>query len=778
MEILDNTILSSELNNTILQLLNRIWISKQNSVLIYPDNEIFLSLIVDCVHNLETNLHFKKDPIKRTSVLIISRNRNLLKKISEFTIGTEELYEYCNTYHDFLNKKGIFCDMNDRTFSMLYWRTYLSKYYENDIPNVIPMYYIFPIASGRKRFIPVSRGNLNKLGKKDNLQPPTFIFTDTLKTLESNKEKIDLIFVDGTTIKGHIDILEYQKIPFLIFLDNPLDIRIPYLLKGKNKNYILDTFEFKNLVKSSDLNKKIELPSVDVDNIVFKYIKSSFEGVLEQSFELLNNLYKVNFNRNDLKIIRTLLYNTVRMTIEGVEYDFIATFDSKYTSIKELIKELKDSDFRYDNLDFEKIIELIEDIYNKYQLDTISPKYKELERIISESINKNKNVLVIASGKIDSLGLKEKISLNLQMEITDLEDGGIYIKSYQDVKNIQGVIYDLVILTSAIRISDLQPILKKLGKKMIVLLYQLEIKELKTKFKLLSKAKNEFSFFINETLYQRLYKKITRIDVEKQRELKVEIGNLFESIDSLKFDYSNRLTKPYLSENSVRVKLITFTDNTKVFLRPGNAVRCLVKRKKSIKKEHIKNLKGDEEILIINSDIKKDLYEVFIENLSEKDSTKQHYQNIQEWRRIYEDKFIFHKLNDDKLFKRMFFLGWDKKTSGILKNWRSGYSFGPRDLEDIKILGKALNIESFIKNAEYYYNSMEYIRIERRVTARLLNKIIYLSKNDIDSTESAFLENYNLTLEEIQEAIEIKQISSISDRLYKVKSSEVGCIFE
>lgn len=54
------------------------------------------------------------------------------------------------------------------------------------------------------------------------------------------------------------------------------------------------------------------------------------------------------------------------MIIEGVEYDFIVIFDFKYNSIKNLIKELKDSDFRYENLDFERIIRLIEDIFNKY----------------------------------------------------------------------------------------------------------------------------------------------------------------------------------------------------------------------------------------------------------------------------------------------------------------------------------------------------------------------------------------------------------------------------
>ncbi|MCY8561175.1 DISARM system-associated protein DrmE, partial [Bacillus haynesii] len=450
-------------------------------------------------------------------------------------------------------------------------------------------------------------------------------------------------------------------------------------------------------------------------------------------------------------------------------------------SIKNLINELKDSDFRYDNLDFEKVIILIEDIYNKYQLDTISPKYEALEEITNKALKNRETVLIIASGKIDSLGLKEKMSLNLHLDISDLESKGIYIKSYQDIKDIQHGNFNTVILTSAIRISDLYPILKKLGKNIIVLLYQLELRELKSKFKMLMEINNELSisnFKRNkETIYQALYKKIKRADTDKHKELKIKIDNVLDSIKSIKLDLSNRLNKPYVLENSVNAKLVTFTDDSKMFLRPGNAVRYLIKSKKDIKKDHLKNLKGNEEILIINDDIKEDLYTIFIANVTEKNLSKLHYQNILEWRKLYEDKFFFLKLDDNRLYEKMIALGWNKTTKNVLRNWRSGYSYGPRDLEDISILGKALNIDVFIDNAEHYYKSMEHIRIERRTAARILNKIIYLSKKNIDTSDSIFLEKYNLSLEEIQEAIKIKKMASISDKTYKVKSSEVGCIF-
>ncbi|MEC1699224.1 DISARM system-associated protein DrmE [Bacillus velezensis] len=775
-----NKIPISELNKHIIDFFEKTWIDKKNSVFIYPNSEIFLGLITSFVYCLEKNLEKKSILNKRTSILIISRsNHKLIENLKKVNVKASDVFIYCNRYHKILNENGFFCDMNDKTYSMVYWRTYISRYFDNKIPEFIPLYYILPIAKGRISFQPISRGERNALGRVDNIQHPTFNFSDTIKTLEANDlQEFDYIFVDGKSIKGNLNILERINTPYFIYLDNPLDMRTPYLLKKWNKNYIIDNFKLKNYV---DAGQQIERPSFNINEISFKYVASQFEEVLEKAFELLQKLQRDNFSSSDLKIIRSLLYNAIRMTIEGVEYDFIATFNSQYNSIKDLIKELKDSDFRYENLDFERVIKLIEDIFNKHQLDTVSPKYETLELIINKAVNSKEIILIVVPGKIDSLGLKEKISLNLKIDISDLESKGIYIKSYRDVKDIQNEKFDTVILTSAIRVSDLDPILKNLGRKIIVLLYLLEIRELKSKFSMLSDIDNELPDSDvkgdNETIYQILYKKIKRIDIEKNRELSVKIDYVLDTIDRVKLDLSHRLNKPYIYENAVKAKLVTFTDGSKMFIRPGNTVRYLLKSKKNIREDHLKNLKGNEEILIIDDDIKKDLYTVFIANVTKENLSKLHYQNIQEWRKLYEDKFFFSKLDNNKLFEKMIALGWGKSTKSILRNWRSGYSYGPRDLEDIKILGRALNINVFIYNAEYYYKSMEHIRVERRNAARLLNKIIYLSKRSLDTSDSVFLQKYNLSLEEIQEAIKIKKITSISDKTYKVKSSEIGYIF-
>lgn len=764
--------------NKIADLLDKHWVKKDNAMLVYPDPKILLNLIIIGYFTLESNFKSKKDVTKRTSVLVVTRNRELFNRFQEMTLNTREVYKYAKDYHQFLRNQKIWCDMNDDRFTMLYWSTYLDRYYKKNVPDVIPLHYIFPVAKGRNNFTPSSRGERNKLGKIDSIQPPSFIFTDTLKTLDDYSQNFDYIFFDVSSFKGNLGVLKKVSTPYFLYFDNPFDDRIYFNLNKETKTYLMDNFAYKNFVNinPTKMEKNIHLPIVDLNNIKFKYVETQFEEVLQEAFNLLSKLKQSNFNVNDLKILSKLLYTAIRMTIEGVEYDFIATYDPQYESIKDLLKEIKSSDNRYENKDFEELIKLIENIYIKYDLDTICPKYLEIEGIAKKGLRVNEKILIVTSSKIDSLGLKEKLSISNQVDISVLESIGIYIKSYREIENLKEYTFNKVILTSAIKLSDLKPFLKDLGDRIIVLLYKIELRELKSKLNAL-KDVNELHITEDDTVYEILYKKLRRIDKEKDETSKIEIEQLINSIDNIPQNISERLLKPYEQENAVKVKLIKFKDETKVFLRDGSAVRFLLKKEKEIKERHLKDLTGNEEIIIINNDVRKDLFEIFIDNLVEENTAKIHYSIIKEWREMYEDKFIFLKLNDDILFGKMLQLGWDKSTKGILKNWRSGFSFGPRDLKDIILLGNAIDLSPFIEEAGYFYNSMRYIRIQRRVASRILNNIIYSANKELTSEHIHFLESYNLSVEDIEDSVKTKKIVSISKEYYTVKPSEVGKLF-
>jgi len=122
--------------------------------------------------------------------------------------------------------------------------------------------------------------------------------------------------------------------------------------------------------------------------------------------------------------------------------------------------------------------------------------------------------------------------------------------------------------------------------------------------------------------------------------------------------------------------------------------------------------------------------------------------------------------------------GWNKTTKSVLRNWRTGYSYGPRDKEDIIVLGEVLGINSFKEDVNSYYDAMSKIRVERRKASRILNNLIYSSNQVLDNEDEAILARYNLTIEQLNESLVTKSIKEINlDRMYYIKPAEVGFLY-
>ncbi|GJI60016.1 hypothetical protein BATMR_30440 [Bacillus altitudinis] len=90
--------------------------------------------------------------------------------------------------------------MGDGYFTRVYWRHILYHYYEGKLPQEIPFHYVFPIASGYRKFKTLSSGNRNVLGRKDS-QNPTIYVTENLDMLKEQEQRFDYIFVDCSYIK-------------------------------------------------------------------------------------------------------------------------------------------------------------------------------------------------------------------------------------------------------------------------------------------------------------------------------------------------------------------------------------------------------------------------------------------------------------------------------------------------------------------------------------------------------------------------------------------------
>ncbi|PKH10671.1 DISARM system-associated protein DrmE, partial [Planomicrobium sp. MB-3u-38] len=455
--------------------------------------------------------------------------------------------------------------------------------------------------------------------------------------------------------------------------------------------------------------------------------------------------------------------------------------DYNQETVKDMLKELIESEHRFENTDFENLIEIIEDIYNKYNLDRESPKYLEIEKWIEKGLKRESSMLILIDGKIETIGLREKLAMKFNVDISELKNINIEVASYQNALLMNENNYDEVLLTSLINIKDFNILEKRMYKKVDIILYEIELREIKKTLNTLREVKNRLIdtgvSSEEENIYTKLYSKFRSADSDRGAMASLSITDVSNSILSLPNSYSHRLKKPYKGNNAVTAKLVVFEDEFCTFLKLTDNVNVRKEGRSKAETKVMADLEEGDDLILIDGDVRQDLYNIFIKNVNSGNTSKKHYEVVKKWRELYEDKFVYLKLDDNELFTLMKLNGWNKTSKGILGNWRTGYSYGPRDQEDIIILGLSLNITEFIKNQEYYFNSMRYIRTEARVAARLLNKIIYYTEKKINSNDNAFLNKYQLTIEEVQSAVHIKKVKHISIEEYSVKPTEIGEIF-
>lgn len=756
---------------------------KENILLCTPRNFIFPHLVLRAL-NMDETMGFQKreNPSKRAEILVVTNHLEMLAFLEACRVNTEKLFQICSNIHRYIG----YCDMGDTYFARVYWRHILYHYYEGQLPKEVPLYYIYPVASGYRKFNALSRGNRNVLGRKDS-QNPTIYVTENLDMLNEQEHRFDYIFVDCSYIKKGL-----SKLPkgTLLFFDNLLDDRIPYLQKHAVKNYIVDRICLQNIdekeIQKSIMNKEELQRKVCIHSLDVEYVKSSFEQEIELLIYLLDKLRKEKFSKYDTNVAAKLIYILIRLPIGAGLYDLIASMQPYWDTIQGLLQELKDSENRYENDSFEEMVSLFEDILYKHSLDRVNPKGYELKAFILNEVKQGRSVCVVSNSRKNQLALKEFISLAMGITIEELVDYDLQFFVSIDIWDQDITVQcDSLVMYSAINFRDLQSLLKVSFKRAKLYLYSSEINLISQKLKTILEVKNyALSHFVQNLnqqdsfdFYRYLFNRFNKFARQKVIGLNSVVADLLEKSTTVS-PFVYRGEKDYKGTDAVKATLVHFTDGSLSFFTKNSAVYVLDNKNKRVTHKHFHEIGLKDTILFVDNDARKDLYRIFIQSVDAKDTSKQAYLSIKKWRELYEEKFMEKRMDDDRLFRLMRTAGWNKTTKSVLRNWRTGYSYGPRDREDIMVLGQVLGINTFVEDVQTYYNAMSKIRVERRKASRILNKLIYSSKQVLGNEDSAILARYNLTLEQLNESLVTKSIKEIvSDRMYYIKPAEVGLLY-
>ncbi|MED0884491.1 DISARM system-associated protein DrmE [Bacillus safensis] len=756
---------------------------EENIILCTSRKYIFSYLILKTLIMDETiGFQKRENPSKRAEILVITNRFEMLDFLGNCSVNTERLFQICSNIHRYIG----FCNMGDEYFTRVYWRHILYHYYEGNLPQEVPFHYVFPVASGYRKFNALARGNRNALGRRDS-QNPTIYVTENLEMLKEQEQRFDYIFVDCSYIKKYIPHLPKGT---LLFFDNPLDDRIQYLQKNSIKNYIVDRVCLEN-IDEKELGQPMQiiedsLQKMSIHSLNVEYVKSSFEQEIERLIYLLDKLRKTGFSRYDSNIAAKLIYILIRLPISAEFYDLIVLMQPHRETIQGLLQELKDSENRYENNFFEEIILLFEDILYKNSLDHSNVKGEKLKESILNEVKQGKSVCVVSNSRNNQLALKEYISLAMGIQIEDLSKYDLQFFVSKDIYSQDMNLHcDSLFLYSAINFKDLQPLLKISYRRATLYLYKSEINLITQKLKKIIDAKNyALSHFVQNSgqldstnLYKYLYNRFNKFSRQKVISLNSEAADLLEKSTSV-FPRVFRGEKDYKGTDAVKATLVRFTDGSVSFFTKKSAVYVLDNKNKRVTHKYFHEIGLKDSILFVDNDARKDLYRIFIQSIDAKDTSKQAYLSIKKWRELYEEKFLEKRMDDDRLFRLMRSAGWNKTTKSVLRNWRTGYSYDPRDKEDIIVLGEVLGINSFVEDVHFYYNAMSKIRLERRKASRILNRLIYSSNQILGNEEEAILTRYNLTLEQLNESVVTKRMKEIvSDRMYYIKPAEVGLLY-
>lgn len=166
-------------------------------------------------------------------------------------------------------------------------------------------------------------------------------------------------------------------------------------------------------------------------------------------------------------------------------------------------------------------------------------------------------------------------------------------------------------------------------------------------------------------------------------------------------------------------------------------------------------IQEDDYVLIIDNNIKKSLLD-FVLELHNLEGTFDS-EEIEYWKEKLLEYINTKESDMDKLYDKYCKLGGDK-TLGTFKHWCNGNVIGPRESDDLLLIGKVIEDKYLQKNYEYMMTNIEYLRSYHRNTGRQLKKMIGYVISDEDASN----------LSRMEEVI----YDSVKDSIYRVVNKD------
>lgn len=567
--------------------------------------------------------------------------------------------------------------------------------------------------------------------------------------------------------------------------------------------------------------EKLEVvPVVDKQDQVVRQVFTSWKGYSTLS-DYVERKGEDNIVRNVLIQYKKLLNDLQRLVLSPqlVTEEEEHRLFSKYSSLKERLNWLN-----YKMSDIDHLESIYFDIKKLYDLliKEDAGKPQRFSRLLDEFIDANKKVVVCCFRDPDAVALQSKLAEKYSIDVDKLSDIGIdvaYLYKFYKIRKR----FDYLILPGALPYSGLNIFLSPLFNKCIALLYPTEFKFTS---KQLEKSKNilyeqgsterihtvhklcgnkkKVSFEIgvlysastkriklfeetlkpnNESTLKR--PKLRLFEKSKEKEIKDDIDHWSSLITTLKediliedkeLDLDDIIDEIYAKETrdgesivppsetkKEDLVLITFENGFQMEFPKKHMVNVL--RKDKIVRKYSTQLVQGDYVLLIDRELGKTLLHPIFDELRLEPKVKTKTKLAEIWQIKLTKHAKENKHTEKDIHELMKVYGTKIMHPSTIRNWRDGVVIGPRNREDIKIIGEVYNDDFLIQYWEEIGEAVSYIRgLHIKVSKYIHKRIPIMAVKALYSDDDEIIDaDIGLTMRGIASRIEILKVSSVKD---------------
>lgn len=152
---------------------------------------------------------------------------------------------------------------------------------------------------------------------------------------------------------------------------------------------------------------------------------------------------------------------------------------------------------------------------------------------------------------------------------------------------------------------------------------------------------------------------------------------------------------------------------------------------------------------------------------------------IERWKLELASRRKILQLTHDELLSKIQKLGSKRISSLVIGQWERGVVLGPLDTEDIYRIGLAIGSDWLVENWQQVGLALLMVRSGHRLLGRQITRIIQraaVGDYDLSKREEEFLKAINITLGELQDAVTLLAIETVSSETKVVSIDQIGKI--